>query len=140
MPEDLPSRDAIRFTYVYDGADIQLVAADPVDMITPPSHPIVPGSLVGFWYEITDETGQPLWRRMRSHPLGPTVESMVDPESEANGYERGTPEPPSGTFTLVVPSNIVDARFVFLVGTPPDGPADAPAVVLFGHVLEPFLL
>lgn len=81
MPEDPPSLDAFRFTYVFEGAQIQRVAADPVAMIPPPSQPILPGPLAGFWYEVTNAAREPLWRRMGAHPLGPTARLLRQPAS-----------------------------------------------------------
>jgi hypothetical protein len=116
MPEAAPSISSVRFSYVYEGSFIELVAVEPIEMVVGPSDSLRPGPRAGFWYEVVDIARQPLWRRSRAHPLEPTIESVTEPDEDGR------------------------AAFVVLVGTPPDGPDDAEAVDLFFHLIEPLVL
>jgi hypothetical protein len=141
MPEAAPSISSVRFSYVYEGSFIELVAVEPIEMVVGPSDSLRPGPRAGFWYEVVDIARQPLWRRSRAHPLEPTIESVTEPDEDGRAeYQRGTPEPRAGSFTLVAPRDLPGAAFVVLVGTPPDGPDDAEAVDLFFHLIEPLVL
>jgi hypothetical protein len=132
---------SVRFTYVFEGSVVQVVGAEPVQAIAWRSHPLGPGPRAGFWYEVVDADRTTLWRRIRSHPLEPTVESRTETDDDvASFYQRGVAGPAAGSFDLIVPGDIPGAAFVVLVGTPPDGPDGAPAVDLFTHLIEPFVL
>jgi hypothetical protein len=107
---------AIRLVFAYQGADVQLVDRQPVDQYVPPSDELddLRGQS-GFWYELRDANGAPLYRLSIGNPVAYETEIVTgDP---ANPIVRAPVPEPSGDFSLVVPV-LEGAQSVALVSSP----------------------
>jgi hypothetical protein len=107
---------AVRLIFAYQGTEVQLVDRQPVDQYVPPSDELedVDGQS-GFWYEVRDANGAPLYRLSIGNPIAYETEIVTgDP---ANPIVRVPVPAPSGDFSLVVP--LLDgAQTVALVSSP----------------------
>jgi hypothetical protein len=102
-PEDVAHRGALRLTFAYRRARVQLVLVEPIDMVVPPSMDITdqpPGA--AFWFELEDRKGTTLYRRSQRSPMRPTVEVQTGNAEHPLAHLDAGIE--TGEFTLLVPS------------------------------------
>jgi hypothetical protein len=113
---DSPQR-ALRLTFEYAGSEVRLVSRQRVAMLVPPPDPAgAEEEQAGFWYEVQDAQGRPIYRRRAPNPVRTDVEVFSpDPNEPFTHVEM--PEP-RGVFTLLVP-DLEGARTLALVGGPP---------------------
>ena len=93
---------ALRLTFTYRGTEIRLTSVARVDMVTLPSdglRTIEPRS--GFWYEMLDEHGNPLYRRVIENPVRMSAEVRSDDPDHP--LTREVIASPEGLFVLHVP-------------------------------------
>jgi hypothetical protein len=119
------SESAFRLQFAVDWPRIRLVGRQTLEMRAPPPDVILSEEraprlarkpvLSGYWIELRDGRGRPLYRRVLYDPLGTSLEAPT----EDGSWTRVTVEQPSNLFSVVVP-NLPNARSVALVGSPPD--------------------
>jgi hypothetical protein len=85
-------------------------------MFVPPGDALEAGrERSGFWVEVRNADGQPLFRRLMHHPIETTREVFpADPYGE---IIRTPVADPRGVFSIVIPE-IAGARVLALVGSP----------------------
>ncbi len=107
---------AIRLTFSYVGNEIELTDTQRLAMFVPPDDSLEPGrEQSGFWVEVRDADGQPLFRQLMHHPIETTREVFpADPHGE---IIRTPVADPRGVFSIVIP-DLADARILALVGSP----------------------
>lgn len=136
MPDDqVPSTDAIRFTYDLDGAGgLELVDATFVSMTTFDGDDLDLdlSPFGGFWFELRDGDGNALWRHVALHPQRGTVELFGAGGLDVVDDQRGVP-----VVSVAIPA-VTGAASVALVGAPPDQ-LDGQAVELLAHVYDVFV-
>lgn len=109
---------ALRLTFAYEGRRVELINVQPVDTVAPEAPPSERGR-AGFWLEITERGGAPLFRRVLSEPLRRSVELLSeDPERP---FERATIEDPSGQFQVMVPA-VEEGEVALFHSEPERGP------------------
>ena len=123
LSDATPERDddprAIRLTFSYSGDRIDLVDAQRLTMLVPPSDPIEPGTgESGFWLELRGAGEKPLFRQVMTHPIENDRE--VFPEDPRGEIVREPVREPRGAFSIVIPE-LTDARTVSFVGSPSEG-------------------
>lgn len=115
MNERQPER-SVRLTFAYEGDHIRLLSQQPVEMIALPSDSTEPSeSQSGFWYQLDDARGAPLYRHVAQHPIRYDQEVFFDDDEHT--VRRVPVEQPSGVFTVVVP-DIEEAERVSLHSSP----------------------
>ena len=118
-PADNANR-AMRLSFAYEGSEVRLVEQQNLQKVTQPSDPIDTRQYrerSGFWVEIQDGQGQPLYRRIMDDHFEPSIEvRSQDPEYP---LERIPIDRPRGTFSVIVPA-FPDADAVVLFGSPID--------------------
>jgi hypothetical protein len=106
-PQGAPPGDkstkAIRLTFSFQGDQVQLVSQEPVEMVLPPSDPVNGvGEQKGFWYELRDAQGHPLYRRIMHSPIRQDVEVFSNnPEQTVARHKVANRK---GFFVAVVPA------------------------------------
>lgn len=96
------SNRTLRLTFSYEGSAVRLVSRQSVEMITPPSSPVViREGQTGFWYELRDREGHPLYQRAAHNPIRFDVEVFSDDPQQS--ITRQKVDNPRGTFVLFVP-------------------------------------
>lgn len=95
-------QQALRLTLSYEGTAIRLDAIDRLESVSLPSDPLRDvENRVGFWYEVLDQQGRALYRRV--------IESPIRFSAEVRSDEPGRPltrqpvQNPQGVFVLQVP-------------------------------------
>jgi hypothetical protein len=121
------SESALRLRFEVDWPQIRLVGRQTLEMRAPPPDVILTEEdarktarkpvLSGYWIELRDGRGRPLYRRVLYDPLGTSLEAPT----EDGSWTRVTVEQPSNLFSVVVPA-LPDAHSVALVGSPPGRP------------------
>jgi hypothetical protein len=133
--EEVPSTDAIRFTYELDGSGaLALVDASTTSMTTFSGDDLDPdlAPYGGFWWELRDADGTALWRQVTSHPLSDTVETTGGGTLGRLDNEFSSP-----AVTVAVPG-LEGAATVAVMGAPPDQ-LDGEVVELLTHDYEAFV-
>lgn len=87
------------------------------------------GELTGFWYELRDAAGQPLWQLVGRNPFRGTVE-MVGDEGSATAPD----DQDAGVCVVVVPA--LPGGTTVAVMAPPLGEPDGAAGELLIHTYE----
>jgi len=131
-------RPALRVTFRVDGEQIEMIDQERVAMVVLPSEDLeqaAPRS--GFWHELQDGDGNPLYRRMMGDPLPRQVEVPTgNPEQPLawQGVERL-----SGVFSVVVP-DVPEGRSVVFLASRPESVEDvsrtAPELLLHRRAFE----
>jgi len=120
----MPRPRALRLFFAYEGPEVRLVSAEPVEMTPPPSDPLEPEEgTSGFWYELRDTRGARLYRRITHNPIRSSAEVLTDDRERPIAREELSAV--RGHFVLLAP-NPEEATSAVLVGPPADDPA-APA-------------
>src|SRR3954468_9442737 len=119
-PESIYRKDnqlprAIRLTFSYVGSRIELISAEQLTKLVPPSDPIRQVSeRSGFWFELRGRDEEPIYRQVMRHPI--QIDHEVFPEDPAGEIVREPVKDPKGVFSIVIPE-ISEARTVSLVGS-----------------------
>lgn len=108
---------AMRLTFRYTGHRIELADAQRVIQWLPPSGYLEDRQeRSGFWLELRDGAGAPVFREDLSPTLGDDYE--IFPEDPAGEIVRRAVPGRTGTFTMVVPE-MTEAQQLVVVGSPP---------------------
>jgi hypothetical protein len=114
---DPTSAMAWRLTFRVEDDRVQMVAQERLRMAVLPSEELdQEDARSGFWHELQDSAGRPLYRRVTSNPLSTTVEIPTDDPEQPFAYEQVTR--PAGTFSVVVP-DLPEGRSVALFASRP---------------------
>lgn len=114
---------SVRLMFEYKGAEIKLISQDRVSMVPPPPHPLMPRQGErGFWLEVSDGEGRPLYRRVIDNPLRQDLEVITDDPDQP--LARIKVPTRSGRFFVVVPY-IQAARNIALFGESDESDAKA---------------
>ncbi len=93
-------RAALRLVLEHQNGEARLVDIQKVEMTVPLSDE-VEGSRAGFWYELVDSGGRPLYRRVIANPMTKSPEVRRDTPEE--GLTHVEASEVRGTFVLVAP-------------------------------------
>jgi hypothetical protein len=109
------SQPALRFLFEYQGTDVRLISKQQLRMLVPPSDPIEGyEGQSGFWFELRDNAGSTLYRRIVRNPIQHHVEVHSQPDEPMS---RRVLENPKGVFTVLVP-DLPQADRLALVSSP----------------------
>lgn len=96
------STKAVRLTFSYDGAAVNLVSQQRVEMAIPPSDPVKAfGKRKGFWAELRSEQDETLYRQVIHNPTRNDAE--VFPVEGERSISREPAPKRKGVFVVVVP-------------------------------------
>jgi hypothetical protein len=110
-----PNR-TLRLTFSYQGNQVQLISRQSVEMISPPSEPIVgEEEQAGFWYELRDAQDLILYRRAINNPIEFAVEVRTDDPERPLARQQITD--PQGIFVLLMP-DLTEARTLVIFSSP----------------------
>lgn len=113
------SPPALRFTFSYQGSDLKMSAIERLEKVTPPSDSLEPlEDHSGFWYELQDAQGKPVYRRIIHNPISYAVEVPTGQE-EGETLQWLEVQHPQGDFTLLVPE-LASARDLVFFSSPLD--------------------
>lgn len=109
---------ATRLIFTYQGTNIQLLSQESIRMIPPPSNMrgVTPNQS-GFWVELQDTEGRPVYRHTQTNPI--QYDREVFARTEERNIARTPVANPHGTFVLLVPT-ASNARRVVLFSSPPE--------------------
>ncbi len=111
-----PAR-AMRITIGYEGTRLRVASRKVVAMRTPPSDPlVVPERQSGFWFQIEDIAGRPVYRKVMDNPVRFDTETPSDDPEKPLRRERVAAA--AGTFLLLVPVSS-QAHTVRVFSSPP---------------------
>ena len=119
MTDAPPGEDerALRLIFTFRGEHVELLEAQRVAMFIPVAHPPEdPGPRSGFWVELRDHSGAPVFLEVMHHPMASDWE--VFPADPAGEIVRQPVQERSGAFTVVVPER-EDAVDLVLMGSRP---------------------
>lgn len=106
----------LRLVFSYAGRDVNLVSRQGIDMKSLASDELrAPDDRAGFWYELRDERGTTLYRRIIQNPIQPAAEVLSDDRTRPLQWQRKSEV--KGTFVLHVP-DIKEARFLLMFSSP----------------------
>ena len=109
---------SLRLVFSYEGLDVHLDSIQKVNIISPPSDWLEPNEgEPGFWYELRDNEGQTVYRRLTTNPIKFQVEVRTEDEDRPLAWVNA--EEPKGMFVLLVP-DLLDAKDFVLVSSPID--------------------
>ena len=115
---------SLRLTFSYRGSHVKLVKLETVRTISPQSDPTYyDRNQTGFWYELQDDEGRTLYRRIISNPIESHEEVLLGNEERSTdgkrlfSFSRQRIDKPRGIFVLL-PPNIREARYIVLFGSP----------------------
>lgn len=99
---------AIRLLGSYEGEKYVVEAQERVEMLVPESDPLVdptqPRGEIGFWLELRDAAGKPLYRQIMRDPFSDHVEVFGDPKNDREPPMSMAPGgTPKGYLVLLVP-------------------------------------
>lgn len=118
MKEQIPEgkwRRSLRLIFIYEGDKIRLKSQQSVTMIPPaPTTKRSQEKQSGFWYELRDQDGRPVYYKVMHNPIRFDVEVFDVPGEE---IIRQPIEYPRGTFQLLVPDT-KEARELVLFSSP----------------------
>jgi hypothetical protein len=128
------SRQAMRLIFTYEGDEIRLVSRQPVEVVIPPTDPVVDvEGEQGFWVEVRSADETTLYRRILPDPFQRDVEVFSDdPEQSISWVPVAEPR---GSFSVLVPAGEADHVVLFSSAVAearalvaPEEAAGAPAV------------
>jgi hypothetical protein len=109
---------SLRLMFSYEGFEVQLDSVQKVYIISPPSDWLEPNEgEPGFWYELRDNEGQTIYRRVTTNPIKFQVEVRTEDENRPLAWVKA--EEPKGVFVLLVP-DLLDSEDLVLVSSPID--------------------
>lgn len=107
---------AVRLMFTYEGDQVTLIDRQRVEKVLPPSDPLDEKlDASGFWYEVQNDRGTPLYRLVRANPIATSVEIRTGDFDRP--FERRDVEKPNGTFFVLVPE-LPDGQEVVLFSSP----------------------
>jgi hypothetical protein len=110
-------RSAVRLTFAYEGTEVRLVDRQHVEAIVPPGESErLPDGASGFWIELRDKGGAPLYQRSLYQPVRMEAEVFPEDHDELPYYVPRSS--PTGAFAIVVP-DLPDAERAALYSSPP---------------------
>ena len=112
---DPQPKAALRFLFDYEGTEVRLLSRQSVLMVLPPTDALegLEGQ-AGFWYELRDATGTPLYRRIVRNPIQVHIEVH---EADSTSPTRRLVEAPQGVFSALVP-DLPQAEVIALCSSP----------------------
>jgi hypothetical protein len=114
---DPTSAAAWRLTFRVEDDRVRLVAQERLTMAVLPSEELGQDEArSGFWHELQDSAGRPLYRRVTRNPLSTGVEIPADDPEQPLAYEQVAR--PAGMFSVVVP-DLPEGRSVALFASRP---------------------
>jgi hypothetical protein len=112
------SKHTLRLTFKYERTNVQLVAVQRIEMISPPSElETIHQGQAGFWAELRDPEERVLYQRVLHNPIRYEFEVPEDAETGALRWQKIAY--PQGTFQLLLP-DIPDGQTLVLFGSPPE--------------------
>ncbi|HWS53211.1 MAG TPA: hypothetical protein VN228_03760 [Pyrinomonadaceae bacterium] len=113
---------ALRLIFSYAGQDVRLVGRQRVAMTVPPSDPSAGAEQgqSGFWFELRDDSGRTLYRKVMGNPIPTSTEVLTDDPARPVAREEVAGDV-QGVFVLLCPETEA-ARTVALFSSPPDVP------------------
>jgi hypothetical protein len=110
---------SIRFAFEYEGETIRLVTREYLEKVPPVSDPLEwPGDMPrsGFWIELQDASGRPLYRKVMHNPVRFYAEVPAEDE-QGGGFINLPIENPRGVFFAIVP-NVAGASQLVIYSSP----------------------
>jgi hypothetical protein len=107
---------SLRLTFSYEGSTVSLIAKDRIKMLALPSHQVSSeGGQSGFWYEVRDDKGQTIYRRITQNPIQFETEIRSDdPKKPLNWHGV---DKPKGMFVFHIP-DLPSAKTVVFMSSP----------------------
>jgi hypothetical protein len=111
-----PQPSALRLIFEYEGENVRLTSIQRVELVAPSADSPADGEQSGFWYELRDESGGVLYRRVTANPIRSSAEVLT--EDEGRPLAREDMAVTQGAFVLVAPV-LSEARTIALLASPP---------------------
>jgi hypothetical protein len=109
--------NAKRLTFSYEGNQIKLISQQNIQKVVPPSVTRdTQNNRSGFWFEITSDKQNVLYRRVIDNPIKTDIEVFSD-EKETESISRYKISDIKGAFSIVIP-DIPEAEGLDLFGSP----------------------
>ena len=116
LDQDKEEPRAIRLTFTYEGGRVEILSQQKVAMLSPPSDALnYNKKSSGFWYEVHDSKGRPLFRRIIQNPIQQAVEVRSDDRDRPLTWQEV--EKATGQFVLVIP-DLEKASHLVLFSSP----------------------
>jgi hypothetical protein len=114
---DQKRTNAKRLTFSYEGNKIKLIEQQNIQKIVPPSVTVdTKNNRSGFWFEITGDKQDVLYRRIIDNPIKTDIEVFSD-EKVTESVSRHKASDIKGAFSIVIP-DIPEAEGLDLFGRP----------------------
>jgi hypothetical protein len=114
---DQKRTNAKRLTFSYEGNKIKLIEQQNIQKIVPPSVTVdTKNNRSGFWFEITGDKQDVLYRRIIDNPIKTDIEVFSD-EKVTESVSRHKVSDIKGAFSIVIP-DIPEAEGLDLFGSP----------------------
>jgi hypothetical protein len=114
---DQKRTNAKRLTFSYEGDKIKLIEQQNIQKIVPPSVTVdTKNNRSGFWFEITGDKQDVLYRRIIDNPIKTDIEVFSD-EKVTESVSRHKVSDIKGAFSIVIP-DIPEAEGLDLFGSP----------------------
>jgi hypothetical protein len=114
---DQKRTNAERLTFSYEGNKIKLIEQQNIQKIVPPSVTVdTKNNRSGFWFEITGDKQDVLYRRIIDNPIKTDIEVFSD-EKVTESVSRHKASDIKGAFSIVIP-DIPEAEGLDLFGSP----------------------
>lgn len=111
-PRGLPT---LRLVFEVEGDQVRLISKRRVNMVAPTSDPVEVGKeTAGTWFEVRDQKGRLLHRKLVANPLGRAVEVRSDDPQHPLVWQEA--KGATGSFTVMVPA-FEDAEELVLMGS-----------------------
>lgn len=108
----------LRLTFSYEGANVQLISQQSVEMMPPLPEPVpLQAGQSGFWYELRDESDRILYQRRVHNPI--QFEMTVYSNDPEIPMKKINVENPQGVFELLAP-DIKEVQKIVLFSSPID--------------------
>jgi hypothetical protein len=108
--------NAKRLTFSYEGNKIKLMSQQNIQKVVPPSVTRdTQNNRSGFWFEITGDKQNVLYRRVMDNPIKTDIEVFSD-EKETESISRHKISDIKGAFSIVIP-DIPEAEGLDLFGS-----------------------
>jgi hypothetical protein len=114
---DQKRTNAKRLTFSYEGNKIKLIEQQNIQKIVPPSVTVdTKNNRSGFWFEVTGDKQDVLYRRIIDNPIKTDIEVFSD-EKVTESISRHKVSDIKGAFSIVIP-DIPEAEGLDLFGSP----------------------
>jgi hypothetical protein len=109
--------NAKRLTFSYEGTKIELIGQQDIQKVVPPSFSgDTQNSRSGFWFELTGDKQNVLYRRTIDNPIKTDIEVFSD-EKKTESISRQKISDIKGAFSIVIP-DIPEVEGLDLFGSP----------------------